>query len=1232
MREDRKSRDGARGDRLRVRAAAQATRDIADDIQEFMLTTYCAVLGTPERMKAFLLPLMFLSDEARSKVHVATIQRRNVVESCEREMQRRIKLALWGDPDSFGRSEFAYQQNQDFDQVMAKELDRCGEREFRRILEGALDLAACFKVNCQAPARENYKTTYSWLCEACPALKRETATADDWSRLCKEAVNVRNRFIGHSTPKQQRELAEEALRPLAPLREAVRLLHSPEINRREYQKVMDDFARWEKQLRWEVVPFEALGDTGLSCREISCSLTEHGILCGADCALYESGKALMGRLAQIRSSYRWIPLDSVRDAVKDELTAEECEEALRRCGVTVNGGEAFFSSGEKLFGILERELDARKQARQAALYKEEAEKLREELQLKDVRLGELLRDAEFRRKVEKRLTAGLLGRLPRLEEDYQKGELSQAQLLELARTHQLVLDPSVLRAPQGRDFINAELIPCIRALRESGRDVHMLVDATARYHLYQDCEAHKAARRACLEGRRERTAPEQRSRELESAEAAYFCMEDSLHKQGLLRYVGIPRPACGDGESLRTFLEQNPTLRVCVFTAGVSRLPELVRHQEFPLCVVARVSGGLSGKTRCRIFPEYLPLVRGGGENADLMTEAVRRSYRISGEGYLLEEAGADDEEDAGSGPEAPDDEAELQATPPVPPRPAAGAKRGGRQPAFPPVSELRQVRDERLPCGRPAEPGDVLWTETGTPVRLTERLRENGQDAEGGEGILYCVDTPGQAAKIYRVDPQNYKLTSGRREKLEDMIAHDPGIDGLCWPTHMLYNREREFVGYLMPLAPRGALAFQRSVMQLTKETVRNLLLPGWDRLDLARTAQAVAGMAAKLHRNNILMGDVNDGNFMVDPRESGRVYLVDCDSYQFDGYACPVGTMDYTHPNTAARLHVSGDLRFGEFLRLEEEEDYTLGILLFRILMLGQYPFATRSGMTPAQAMRERNFPFTVEEVSDIPVGDSWMIWKNMPQRLAKAFLDTFREWAPPKAWEWEQLLKSYVYSIENFGFSRELTPVKYHEFHPEAPFYIDVTCEIDGVEFNMPRKQYDRIRRQKQHVLCRSCKDALKQFEGRAERLTCHNCGRAFTGTARQGYLWEKLGEKCYCRDCADVPQVCVACGAAFTVPRGEFEKNASRRFCGDCEKVEEHVCEVCGNPYKAKHGSYRLTKEKYKSAAMCQACRSAETLRPTCCACGREFELKNTRDLLRRRYADGRGFFCDLHGRR
>lgn len=444
---------------------------------------------------------------------------------------------------------------------------------------------------------------------------------------------------------------------------------------------------------------------------------------------------------------------------------------------------------------------------------------------------------------------------------------------------------------------------------------------------------------------------------------------------------------------------------------------------------------------------------------------------------------------------------------------------------------------------------GTVLRTEEGKSVRIEgERL------FKGGEGEIYAVDRPGQVAKIYHSD----KRTDIRERKLKDMLANAPDAGGrLCWPAHLLYDREEEFMGYLMPRVPEKAVTFQLSVLQLGKPSVREYILPGWDRRDLVCTAKAVADVAAKLHKNDILIGDINDGNFLVDPGDSSAVYLVDCDSYQFNGYPCPVGTPDYTHPGTADRLGISGDLKFGEFLRLESEEDYALSILIFRILTLGQYPFYG-SGKAPEQAMRERLFPTRSKDADKA----TWLIRKNLPKAIDDAFAAAFKQWEAPTAEQWSGLLETYLSWIDDLNFSRELVPITYPVYGRKGKdFYQNALCDYDRKEFNIPKETYEFKRRNREPVLCPACQDFLEQIRTSRDlnaEENCSSCGRTFPASDAQAFLWRRLDPPVpiRCPDCErEETFVCAQCHKTDKQAKWRLERNRKRKFpnlCRACRK--------------------------------------------------------------------------------
>ena len=488
-----------------------------------------------------------------------------------------------------------------------------------------------------------------------------------------------------------------------------------------------------------------------------------------------------------------------------------------------------------------------------------------------------------------------------------KGEpLEGRTLQELAATHYIVLTASVLKSPDGRSFVSSQLLP---ALKLAGRDPKkaLIVDSTALYHLFRQREEYakltEQYRSTFWTPQREAERLElwQRCKELRSADSAYFFVRDLK-----LPTLGTPDPLSTEEESLLAVMASHPFDRFCVLLCGAAGFVRMIDRKQLPFVQVGRVRIGAQ-RPVCSLFPQLLPPARAAADEP-LLTDL------LAAYGEALES------EQTADGPLAPAPQLVSPAAEPKPesnhiPQPVQAppqpkpeqARRHGSAP-FPANLPLRKMDETLLPCRVRPVPGLTLCTEDGTTVTLHGALMEGDEEAKGGEGSLYLTDIPGHVAKIYNAE----HLTAGRRDKLDEMLRHDPQICGLCWPTHMLYTNTGDFVGYTMPQAPAGALPFSKSVLRIGSPSVHEKLLKNWDRLDLVKAARSAANIVAHLHKCNILMGDVNAGNFMVDPKDSSNVYVVDTDSFQLGGYPCPVGVEDFTHPGTAQRLGVTGALKY--------------------------------------------------------------------------------------------------------------------------------------------------------------------------------------------------------------------------------------------------------------------------------------------------------------------------------
>ena len=202
-------------------------------------------------------------------------------------------------------------------------------------------------------------------------------------------------------------------------------------------------------------------------------------------------------------------------------------------------------------------------------------------------------------------------------------------------------------------------------------------------------------------------------------------------------------------------------------------------------------------------------------------------------------------------------------------------------------------------------------------------------------------------------------------------------------------------------------------------------------------------------IHKYNILLGDINEQNILVDA--NSRVYFIDTDSYQIENYPCPVGSATFTHPDILRK-------NYKTFLRKIEHERFAVATLLFKILLPGFAPYSYQGGSNPAANVKKRKFVFPFydnrrkirHESNQLAENSIWaMIWHNLPNNMREAFYFTFakgeiREINDPivqdnnlkdtesnhsyydkKTLGWRNLLSLYKYELEKGYHKNDLFP---------------------------------------------------------------------------------------------------------------------------------------------------------------------------------------------------------------
>jgi len=219
------------------------------------------------------------------------------------------------------------------------------------------------------------------------------------------------------------------------------------------------------------------------------------------------------------------------------------------------------------------------------------------------------------------------------------------------------------------------------------------------------------------------------------------------------------------------------------------------------------------------------------------------------------------------------------------------------------------------------------LTTARGDVVRLAEKI------GSGAEGTVHaCQGRPLDVAKIY-----NAPMGLERQAKLRDMAAMaaflPSDLKGItAWPTNVVM-RGHDTVGFIMPRVEKS-----EEIHVLYGPKSRKQAFPNAGFKFLVHVAMNVARAFHVLHRENIIVGDVNERLVMV--AHTGTVYIIDCDSFQFRGnggdYLCEVGVLGYTAPE------LQGVATFRGLRRTEQHDLFGLAVLIFHVLFLGRHPFA--------------------------------------------------------------------------------------------------------------------------------------------------------------------------------------------------------------------------------------------------------------------------------------------------
>ena len=175
-------------------------------------------------------------------------------------------------------------------------------------------------------------------------------------------------------------------------------------------------------------------------------------------------------------------------------------------------------------------------------------------------------------------------------------------------------------------------------------------------------------------------------------------------------------------------------------------------------------------------------------------------------------------------------------------------------------------------------------------------------------------------------------------------------------------------------------------------------------------RTAKNFAAAFFVIHKFGYVIGDVNEGNILVN--NEACVRLTDCDSFQVRAgdrlYYCEVGVAQFTPPEILSSKHFRME-------RTANHDNFGLSILSFQHLFFGRHPYSGKEDMPLEKSIAELRFAYgknsALKSIAPPPNSVGLSV---VPAQVAALFEHAFAEAGArpngrPGAGEWWDALES-------------------------------------------------------------------------------------------------------------------------------------------------------------------------------------------------------------------------------
>lgn len=301
---------------------------------------------------------------------------------------------------------------------------------------------------------------------------------------------------------------------------------------------------------------------------------------------------------------------------------------------------------------------------------------------------------------------------------------------------------------------------------------------------------------------------------------------------------------------------------------------------------------------------------------------------------------------------------------------------------------------------------------------------------ARGGEGVVYQLEERVDVlVKVYHTRVLQDAGSAARLEKkIAAMTANQRlrGLDRAAWPLRPLYDpNSGRWCGYAMRrqagISLQGLLGAPQNMREFA---------PNWNRLHLVRLCLDFLETIEILSAERTLPVDFNPCNFLVDVT-TARCAFIDCDGYQFLDAAGNLHLCEAVRPDLAAPELLERS-RWNEAAVKPASLRFSVGMVLFFILNLGNNPYRHRNGNDPVDNLRAGICGLGKDADCPMPPGPWYVIWSHLSFDLKNLFIRCFRDGhadaaARPAIAEWREALQRYEYRLRSGKADAALIPAR-------------------------------------------------------------------------------------------------------------------------------------------------------------------------------------------------------------